>query len=95
MIQPLLTVVETSNLTYLDAGVVGVLLTAIGVLWRRNNQLEDRSHSDTSTAVRALQEAAAALKDVAKTVERMDQGLRDEINDVRGDIKDALRDRAS
>lgn len=63
--------------TYADAGSVAVLGAVILALWRRCTALEERSHTDLRASLDALNSSATALKDVAKTVERLEERIRE------------------
>lgn len=66
-----------AGISYVDAGAVTILSGVIVTLWQRCKNLEERSRSDLKESLNALHTSTAALKDVVKTVERLEQRLRE------------------
>lgn len=79
--------IAESSPAYADLGVVGILIVAVGVLWRRAVALEERSHVDAQSFVQALNTAAQALKDVSRTVELLDERTSERLKNIEDHLR--------
>ena len=77
--------------SYTDGGTIGGLVVVLVVLWRRYQDALQSKHTDALAAQKGLQDAAAVLKDVVKSIERLESGVNTELRELKGELY-ALRE---
>jgi len=77
--------------SYTDGGTIGGLVVVLVVLWRRYQDALQSKHTDALAAQKGLQDAAAVLKDVVKSIERLEDTTTKELHDMRIELS-AIRD---
>ena len=84
MVEGLFAVVNTETTSLITGGSALAILGAVcGKLYYRTTYLEERGRNDVIASVKAITDVSAALKDVTKSVERLDETVKDLVREAR------------